>query len=163
MTFPPQSASKLKGKCSERTLIKEGCTGLQEEDCFFTEWPGIHSPDPQFQEGKLLFSSHLQPCCSTRLTSSSRLMNPSTNPSHRTSATGSGRTWGVKEMQTELLPPPGTTCNESCLFCSAGSCLGLHKHPQCSAAPAEPYEQPEISWGCSGHALRCQHVATKQV
>lgn len=58
VTFPPQNASKLKGKCSKRTLIKEGCMGLQVEDCF-TLWPDIHSLDPKLQEGKLLLWSHL--------------------------------------------------------------------------------------------------------
>ena len=65
-----------------------------------------------------------------------------------------------KRRCCHLLEPPAV---ERQLFSSAGSCLGLHKHPQHSAAKTELHKQHEISWGWATLrlALKWQHVTTK--
>lgn len=104
VTFLPQNASKLKGERNKwRTLVQEGCTGLflqtgqVHRGLYINHRKGNDSPLVIFTD--------------SRLTSLSRLMKPSRNPSHCTSGTASGRTPGVKEMETKMLPPPGTTCS----------------------------------------------------
>lgn len=88
---------------TQQTLIQEGCTGL------FLQPGQVHSGlGINHRKGK---DSFLVIFSDSRLTSLSRLMKPSTNPSHCASDAASGRAQGVKEMETKMLPPPGTTCS----------------------------------------------------